>query len=55
MTSQPHFAKAKPQRTDEQLQAYRSQLLTSVPEEQRKALTEDMLAMATELNMVMRI
>ena len=49
---QLHFAKSKPERTPEQLQAYKSQLLKTVPEEQRKALTDDLLAMATDLNMV---
>ena len=48
---QEHFRKAKPAKTADQLQAYRQQLLANVPEEQRKALTDDVMALATDLNM----
>ena len=49
---QEHFARAKPARSADQLQAYRQQLLQNVPKEQQKALTDEVMAMATDLNMV---
>ena len=49
---QKHFALIRPARTPQQQQEYQQQLLQHVPEDQRAALTSDMLAAALGADMV---
>ena len=51
-TAQAHFAKHKPARSAKQQKAHREQLLSSVPEDQRRHLDDQLLSLATDLNLV---
>ncbi|KAK9805705.1 hypothetical protein WJX73_000447 [Symbiochloris irregularis] len=47
-----HYARTKPQKTPEQQKAQMQQLLSSIPEDQRRNIDHKVLSMASDLNMV---
>jgi hypothetical protein len=49
---QEHFLKTKPKKTDQQIREQKEQLLATVSEDAREKLTDEVLAAACSLGMV---